>query len=313
MNLKKILKVKKNKYYLLIGVIFLFLLLPLIFKVIIIRNININERWEVSDIKFSTKNINLKDLTYKDTWIYVKINDLKLKPSFIKNAFAFEGPGELLSEKERKKMSVEGKIKGNIINGNLIITSSKINIENMGNLKFYGNFSNWGKDKFEGMIELNGVNIKEILKMTKYKISFDGKIFGKVFIEKEKENFKEVKFDLEVKDILQENIERKLNLLIKGRYIPLEKKTLIEEGILRNENGEKIKFTGFISESEFEFNFDTEEFSIDEILKLLPEEIRKKYNLKIENSKLSLNKFVLNFSKKKFILMVISPFLQNFS
>ncbi len=240
------------------------------------------------------------------------MDNLKLKPSYIKNAFAFEGPGELISDYEKKKVSVEGRIKGNITNGNLSITGTNINIENTGNLRFFGTLANWGKDKFEGTIELNGLKIKEILELTKYKIPFDGMIYGKIFIEKEKENVKEVRFNLEVKELSQDGAGQ-LNLFVKGKYIPPEKRGVIEEGVLENEKGEKLTFKGSINEKEFEFYFDTKEFSIDEFLKLLPDEIKKKYNLKMDTSKIILNKFALNLSKKKLIFLVIYNYYQNFS
>ena len=294
---------KKIKIFLISIITGLFLISSfIIFKNTLVKNINLTERWGIKDIEFSPKEINLDDLTYKDTWVSVKIDKLKLKPSFVKNAFAFEGPGELSSNFERKKVNIEGKIKGNIINGNVNITTTKIEIENIGNLKFYGNFENWGKEKFEGIIELNGVNVKEISGLTKYKIPFDGKIYGKIFIEKEKENIKEIRFNLKIKELSEEKNKSNFSLNVKGKYLPLEKKGFLDEGILVNEKGEKIIFSGFISENEFEFSFDAEEFSIDEFLKLLPEEIRKKYNLKMKGSKISCNKFVLNISKKKFIL-----------
>jgi hypothetical protein len=306
---------KRAKFFLIsFFLAILFLIFSFItFKNILVKKINFTERWKVKDINFEPKEVNLEDLTYKDTWISVKIDKLKLKHSFVKNAFAFEGPGELSSDFEKKKVNIEGKIKGNIINGNVNITTTKIEIENIGNLKFYGNFENWGKEKFEGIIELNGVKVKEISGLTKYKIPFDGKIYGKVFIEKEKENIKEIRFNLEIKELSQEKYNDNFSLNIKGKYLPLEKKGLLDEGILVNEKGEKIIFSGFISEKEFEFSFDTEEFSLDEFLKLLPEEIRKKYNLKMEGSKISSSKFVLNFSKKKFILMENLASLQKIS
>lgn len=309
---KKKFDFKKTKYFIFSVLIILFFIFSFILlKINFIRNINLTDKWEVRDIDFSPGEINLKDLTYKETWISVRIDELKLKPSFIKNAFAFEGPGELSSELEKKKIIIEGKIKGNVVNGNVNITTSKIEIENIGNLKFYGNLLNWGKEKFEGIIELNGVKIKEISGMTKYKLPFDGKIYGKIFIEKEKENIKEIRFNLEIKELSPENSKSQFNLFVKGRYLPIEKKGQIEEGVFKNEKGEKLIFSGFILENEFEFSFDTKEFSIDEFLKLLPEEIKKKYNLKMEDAKFSSNKFVLNYSKKKFILMEKQLFNQN--
>ncbi|HOK56062.1 MAG TPA: hypothetical protein PKV21_03045 [bacterium] len=292
-------KFKKIKYFIIPFLIILFFIFSfIVFKINLIKNINLTEKWKIKDINFSSGEINLKDLTYKETWISVRMDEVKLKPSFIKNAFAFEGPGEILSDFEKKKVNVEGKIKGNVVNGNVNITTSRIEIEGIGNLKFSGFLSNWGKEKFEGVIELNGVRVKEILEMTKYKIPFDGKIYGKVFIEKEKEKIKEIKFNLDIKEISQANYQSQFNLYVKGKYLPLEKKGLLEEGVLKNEKGEQLVFSGFISENEFEFIFDTKEFSLDEFLKLLPEEIIKKYNLKMEGSKFSSNKFVLNFLKK---------------
>ncbi|MCM8802183.1 MAG: hypothetical protein NC827_02600 [Candidatus Omnitrophica bacterium] len=282
-------------------------------KINLIRNINLTERWAIKDIDFSTKEINLKDLTYKDTWLLVKIDQLKLKPSFLKNAFAFEGPGQVFSELEKKKLKIEGIIKGNIANGNLNITTSKIDIENIGNLKFYGNLSNWGKEKLEGIIEFNGINFKEVSEMTKYKLSLDGKIYGKIFIEKEKENIKEIKFNLEIRELSQQNFNFKFDIYLNGKYLPIEKKALLQEGIIKNQKGEKLIFSGFILQNEFELSFDTEEFSLDEFLKILPEEIIKKYKLKTEGAKLSTNNFILNYSKKKFNLMEVFFSCQNIS
>ncbi|GEM_PF-1914283 len=306
-RIKGILKLKKNKNFLIVTLSFLifFLILIISFKIIILKNIKESPKWALKDINFSLKGINLEDLAYTETWISVKMDKVKLKPYVIENAFAFEGPGELFSEYEKKKISVEGKIKGNIASGNVSITGTNINIENTGNLKFYGTLTNWGKEKFEGIIELNGLKIKEISEITKYKINFDGKVYGKIFIEKEKENVKEIRFNLNIEDLSQKGVEGLFSLSIKGRYIPFEKRGVIEEGILKNEKGEKLTFYGFLKENEFEFYFDTEEFSLEEFLKLLPEEIKKKYNLKMEKSKVVLNKFSLNISKKKLIFLAI--------
>ncbi|MCM8785746.1 MAG: hypothetical protein NC899_05875 [Candidatus Omnitrophica bacterium] len=305
---------KKNKFFIIpIFIVIILIFSFILLKINLIRNINLTERWAIKDIDFSTKEINLKDLTYKDTWLLVKIDQLKLKPSFLKNAFAFEGPGQVFSELEKKKLKIEGIIKGNIANGNLNITTSKIDIENIGNLKFYGNLSNWGKEKLEGIIEFNGINFKEVSEMTKYKLSLDGKIYGKIFIEKEKENIKEIKFNLEIRELSQQNFNFKFDIYLNGKYLPIEKKALLQEGIIKNQKGEKLIFSGFILQNEFELSFDTEEFSLDEFLKILPEEIIKKYKLKTEGAKLSTNNFILNYSKKKFNLMEVFFSCQNIS
>ncbi|MCM8803896.1 MAG: hypothetical protein NC833_01415 [Candidatus Omnitrophica bacterium] len=291
----------------------IFIFSILIFKFLILKNIKYNKNWGLKDINLSLNGINLKDLTYKDTWISVKFDNIKIRPSIIKNAFAFEGQGQFRPEFKNKKVMVEGKIKGNITSGNLNVTTTDINIEDFGNFKFYGELQNWGKDRFDGIFEVNGLKIKEISEMTKYKIPFDGKIYGKVLIEKEKENFKGIKFDIEIEELNQEYEKSNFNLSLKGKYLPQEKKGFVENGLLINEKGEKLSFNGYITEDEFEFYFNTKEFSLYEFLKLLPEEIRKRYNLKIEGSKVSLNRFLLNYSKKKFILMAICSFNQNIS
>ncbi|MGC8977040.1 MAG: hypothetical protein ACP5OB_05390 [Candidatus Ratteibacteria bacterium] len=297
------MKRSRKILFILFSLILFFLISFSFLKFFIVKNINNSINWAVKDIDFSLKSINLEDLTYKDTWVSVKLENLKIKPKIIKNAFAFEGPGEFLTDFEKKKLTVEGKIKGNVASGNMNIAVSHIKIENVGNLKFHGELQNWGKEKFEGILQLDGLKIKEISGMTKYKIQFDGKVYGNIFIEKEKENLKEIKFDIEIKDLKHEYEETIFTLILKGKYIPFEKKGIIEKGELINEKGERLSFNGYIEEKEFEFYFDTQEFSIYEFLKLLPEEIRKKYNLKFENSKISLKSFSLNFSKKKFILM----------
>ncbi|MFN4226968.1 MAG: hypothetical protein ACK4F0_02355 [Candidatus Ratteibacteria bacterium] len=306
---------RKIKFFLipLVVLIIFFIFLSILFRINLIRNINLTERWAIKDIDFSKEEINLKDLTYKDTWILVKIDKLKLKPYFLKNAFAFEGPGQVFSKSERKKLKIEGKVKGNIVNGNLNITTTKIDIENIGNLKFYGNLSNWGKEKFEGIVELNGVNLKEIFGMTNYKLALDGKIYGKIFIDKEKENTKEIRFNLEIKELSCDNSDAKFDIFLKGKYLPIEKKFLLQEGTIKNQKGEKLVFSGFILQNEFEFSFDTEEFSLDEFLKILPEEIIKKFKLKTDDAKLFSNNFILNYSKKKFNLTEMQSLYLNIS
>ncbi len=293
-------------------IIFILFFSFILFKINLIRNINLTERWEIKDIDFS-KEINLKDLTYKDTWLCVKFDQLKLKPSFLKNLFAFEGPGQISSEFDKKRVEIKGKIKGNIINGNVNITTSKIDIESIGSLKFYGDLFNWGKEKFEGILEFNGVNLKEIFEMTKYNFALEGKIYGKIFIEKEKDNLKEIRFDLEIKEMSKKELDFNFDVYFKGKYLPVEKRFLLEKGIVRNKKGEKLIFSGFIIENQFEFSFDTEEFSFDEFLKILPEEIIKKYKLKTEGAKLSFNNFNLNYTKKKFNLMEMHFLYQNIS
>lgn len=283
--------------------VFIFLVLPFAFKIIIIRTLKSNERWDIKDIRLNFTGINLKDLTYRDTWIFVKMDNLKISPFLVKNVFAFEGPGEFISNFEKRKLKVKGRIRGNIKNGNLNITQTDINLNGIGNIKFNGTLHNWGKDRFDGNFYLYGVNVKEISEITEYKIPFDGEIYGNIFIEKEKEEVKEVRYSFEVRELKMENETSKFNLFLKGKYIPKEKTAIIEEGIFKNEKGEKITFNGFLTQNEFDFYFDTQEFSVDEFLKLLPEEIRKKYNIRIGTSKIIMDKFALKISKKKFLLM----------
>ncbi|MCM8772809.1 MAG: hypothetical protein NC926_01235 [Candidatus Omnitrophica bacterium] len=281
-------------------------------KLFLLKTIKGSEKWDIENIKVSPCGINLKNLSYNEKFFTIKIDQLKIKPSIIKNLYAFEGPGEFNSEYEKKKISASGKLKGNLINGNLSINETKIEISNTGNLKFYGTLEKWGIEKFEGIVELNGLKIKELIGITKYNFNLDGLIYGKIYIGKEKENFKEIKFNLEVKDLTKNN-ENKFNLSIKGNYLPQEKRGIIESGILTNQKGEKLIFNGSVTENEFEFTFDTKEFSLDEFLKLLPEEIRKKYNLKLDTSRIIMNKFALAILKKKLILMENYNLKQNFS
>jgi len=297
------LRFRKRKliYFCLIFLLILPVFLIQISKFVIIKNINKSENFNLKNFSVSPKGLKFENLIYKNEFLNLNFEKINLKKSFIKNAFALESSGEISNQSDKRKINVSGKVKGNIVNGNMNITDTQINIENIGDLKFYGKLENWGKEKFEGIFELNGLRVKEISEMTKYKIPFDGKIFGRVFIEKEKENLKEIRFDIEIKELTQEYEESKLNLYVNGRYLPAEKSFFVENGLLVNEFGEKLSFNGFIKENEFEFYFDTKGFSIDELLKLLPEEIRKKYNLKIEGSKISMNKFSFNFSKKNLI------------
>lgn len=286
-------------------ILFLFLsVLGTFIKTTLLRNINSKGKISLKNIYFFLSGIYLKDIRYNDKRVSINISNFKIKPSFIKNAFAFEGPGEVSSEREKKKIQIKGKIRGNIKSGNLNITGTDVNIENTGLLRFYGIIVNWGREEFEGTFELDKFKIKDFLELTGYELPFDGDVYGKIFIKKEKENIEDARFDLEVKELVCDG-KGKFNLLLKGTYIPVEKKGIIEEGILKNEKDEKLIFSGFFTEKEIEFSFNTKEFSFDEFLKLLPDEIKKKYNLKVGTSKIKLEKFNLSVSKKKFLFQEI--------
>ncbi|MCM8817926.1 MAG: hypothetical protein NC915_00345 [Candidatus Omnitrophica bacterium] len=310
-NNKKLNLEKIRKGIILFILFSLFIVVSGVFiKTFLIKRINSIEKVSLRNVCFSLSGINLKNITYKTSKFSVNINNFKIKPFIIQKAFAFQGPGQIISEKEKKKVEIQGKMKGDIKRGNLNITGTDVNVENTGSLRFYGIIENWGKGKFEGTIELDGIKIKEILELIEFKIPFDGNVYGKIFIEKEKENIKDIKFNLEVKDF--SGGEKDLfNLVLKGIYIPDQHIWIIEEGVLKNEKGEKLVFTGFLSEKEIEFSFNTKEFSLDEFLKLLPDEIKKKYNIKIETSKIKLDKFNLNISKKKFLFLEIYCLKQN--
>jgi hypothetical protein len=306
----------KKKFKFFIYILLFLLILPIslikITKFIILKNINQTENFNLQNLSVGLKGINFENLIYRNDFLNLNFEKINLKKkSFIKNAFALESSGEVSNQFEKRKINASGKIKGNLINGNMNMTDIQINIQNIGNLKFYGMLENWGKDKFEGVFEINGLKLKEILEAMRSKTTFDGKIYGKIFIEKEKENLKGIRFDIEIKELTQKYETNKLNAHIKVKYLPMEKTLLIEKVLIINEKGEEISLWGSIRENEFEFYFDTKGISIDELLKLLPEEIRKKSNFKINDSKISMNKFSLSFSKKKFYLMANVYLLQN--
>lgn len=294
---------RKNKeiaiYFLIFVVVFLFSLYLL--KLFIIARLNSNDRFEIENFNFTPKEINLHDITYRDTWIMAKFEKIKLKHFLTQKAFAFEGPGEIFSEIEKKKISVEGKVKGNFLTGNLDITTHNIKIEGMGNIKFYGFLEKWGKEKFDGLIELSEISVKKISEFFNYKVPFDGVLSGRIYIGKEKENLREIKFDIKVKNITQETESSDLILNLKGFYFPIEKRGEILNGILSNSKGEKITFNAIVTENQFEINFNSEGFSIDDLFKLIPYEIQNKFNLKIKNSKITSQNFNINFSKKKLV------------
>jgi len=256
-----ILRKRKLIYVLVVLLAFPFFLI-LISKFIIIKNINKVENFNIKNLSITPKGLKFENLIYRNEFLNLSFEKINLKKTFTKNVFALESSGEISNQFDKRKMNVSGKVKGNIVNGNMNITDTQINIQNIGDLRFYGTFENWGKEKFEGIFELYGLKVKEISEITKYNIPFDGKIYGRIFIEKEKENLKEIRFDIGIKELTQQYEESKLNLHIKGKYLPVEKSCFIENGLLINELGEKLSFNGFIKENEFEFYFDTKEFSI---------------------------------------------------
>ncbi|MDX9799323.1 MAG: hypothetical protein RBT05_10755, partial [Bacteroidales bacterium] len=114
--------------------------------------------------------------------------------------------------------------------------------------------------------------------------------------------------DVNIKDLTTPE-QDKFEASVKGAYNFLTEKTEISQGNLMSSDGGKISFKGVIDKEKFNLDFETKNMSVEEFLKLLPTELKEKYNLGIDRGSAKLKDFKIEIEKKNLNLMVSSPLI----
>ncbi|HOL22159.1 MAG TPA: hypothetical protein PLQ41_04805, partial [bacterium] len=91
----------------------------------------------------------------------------------------------------------------------------------------------------------------------------------------------------------------KFTAFVKGIHNIKERKIDIEDGKLLNGEGGQILFNGFIDKENFNLNFETQNMPLEDLLKLIPEDIRLKYNISVSGGSVSMKNFNIEKVKKK--------------
>jgi len=229
----------------------------------------------------------------------LSLKKLSIHHIFTGNAFAFSGPGSITIQDGQKGVKIKGNISGNYKEGTLDIGKTTIIIEDLGSFDVKGGLEQWGKEGVNLVIDLKDTEIEEIKKAFNLNLPFRGKVSGVLILDYSKKKEKSViRFDITVKELLT-NEGNKFTAFIKGVHNIKEGKTDIEDGKLLNGKGGQILFSGFIDRENFNLNFETQDMPLEDLLKLIPGEIRKKYNISISNGSLSMKNFNIEKVKKK--------------
>lgn len=223
---------------------------------------------------------------------------ISIHRSFTNNAFAFSGPGSITIKEGQKDIRIKGTVSGNYKEGKVDIKETHISIENLGNFELKGALEQWGKEGVVLIIELQGTEIDEVKKMFGLNLPFTGRATGTLsfdYSKKEERNL--MRFDINIKDLVSEG--NKFNAYVKGVHNIKEGRTDIKDGKLINSEGGEISFYGFIDKENFSLNFETQNMPLEDLLNLIPEDVRKKYNISVSGGSISMKDLSIQKVKKK--------------
>lgn len=228
------------------------------------------------------------------------LRSICIRKAFTRNAFAFSGPGSIKIQDSQKDVKIKGSVSGNYKEGTLNIRTTHIQIEDLGSFELKGVLEQWGKEGVNLIIDLRGTDIEEVKKMFGLNLPFSGKATGTLsFDYSKKEEKNSMNFDINVQELVSEG--NKFNASVKGIHNIKEGRTDIKEGKLLNSSGGQIIFNGFIDRENFNLNFETQNMPLEDLLNLIPEDIRIKYNISTDGGSASMKNFQIAKVKKNSI------------
>ncbi|MCK9265818.1 hypothetical protein M0P98_02895 [bacterium] len=295
----------------------------LLFTVIILQYlffVKASERFIVKKIaSLPTDTINIDTVSCKFPSIFVNkidvstplfslfLKELKVRPMFLRKAFAFSAPGDVVLKDTKRDISIKGSFSGSFKGQTINVDRTNIEIEKVGTLEIKGFLENWGKGNFNTSVEFKGVEIEEIKQIFDLNLPFSGTVFGTAnFVSTGQEKLQTISFDVNIKDLATSE-DAKFMAYVKGVYDISKKSAKINNGYISNAFGGKISFNGDVSYDEFNLSFNTDNMNLEEFFKLLPLEIRDKYKLNIQGGSAILNDFKVTNIKKNSNLMVLYP------
>lgn len=227
----------------------------------------------------------------------ILLRSLSIRRVFAKQAFAFSSPGTITIQDGQRDVHIRGSVSGNYKEGTIDIQKTYITIEDLGDFEVKGALEQWGKEGITLVIALNGTEIEQVKEMFGLNLPFSGRATGTLsfdYSKKEERNL--LRFDIDVKELIADG--NKLNAHISGAHNTKEGRTDIKEGRLLNSSGGRIDFNGFIDKENFTLNFNTQNMPLEDLLNLIPEDIRTKYNISVNGGSASLKDFRIESLKK---------------
>lgn len=255
----------------------------------------------IGSVSFSLPpSIKLKRVTVSNRFVPVFLKEIRIRPAFTLNAFAFSGPGGISISDEKREVTIKGSVSGNFKQGEVNIKQTSVDIAQLGSFEVKGLLEKWGRQGVSLNINLNGTEIEEINNFLDLKIPFSGKATGTVLLDYVQNEPAEstIRFDVIIKELSMEE-GSEFTAFVKGVYKMADGRTDIADGKLLNAKGGQILFKGFVDRENFNLNFETENMLLEEFLKLLPEETRRKYKISVTGGSASMKGFNVEKVKKK--------------
>jgi hypothetical protein len=292
-------------------------ILIIIFTVILVVSaitVKVSERFIISKVASLSRNlvsvgsvsfslpisVKLKRVYISSSFVPVLMKELNIRPAFTRRAFAFSGPGGITIKEQKRDVKVKGSVSGNFKDGELNINPTSVSIEQLGSFDVKGLLEKWGKEGVSLNIDLQGTEIKEINNLLGLNIPFGGKVNGTVlldFVQSDPAK-KNITFDVIIKELSMEE-GSEFTAFVKGVYKVSDVRVDISDGKLVNSSGGQILFKGTVDRENFNFRFESENMPLEEFLKLIPEKIRKKYNISVNDGSVSMKDFSIMKIKKK--------------
>jgi len=244
--------------------------------------------------------VKLERVAIANRFVPVFMKEVLIRPAFRFSTLAFAGPGGISISEEKRDVKVRGSVTGNFKEGELNIRPTSVSIDKLGSFEVKGLLEKWGREGVSLNINLNGTEIREINDFLGLKIPFSGKATGTAlldFVRNEPEK-RTIRFDVVIKELSMDN-ESKFTAFVKGVYKMSGNRADISDGKLLNATGGKILFTGFVDKETFNMNFETEKMPLEDLLKFIPEETRRKYNISAAGGSASMKDFNIEKVKKK--------------
>jgi len=282
-----------------------------VFLICIFVLINTSSRWlkgkissvssdkiKIERISCSPAGIKIKKLSFlhpTNKYLKFHFDKFHIRPSLIRFifrndlAFAFSGPGKIKAGENENKIKITGKISGNF-KGDIKIERTLVKLEKIGTVDIIGNLGKWGKEQISAKIIVSQLSLKDLFEFLQISYPLAGKVNGVLdLVIDESEKIQQLIFDVRFTEMYFDKADFPFKGRIKGKHNFSEKKTKIYEGVLESDKG-SITFAGEVNKENFDLTFDSEGIAIEEVLKYLPDNLRKKYGVNGEG-KLRFDKF----------------------
>jgi len=236
----------------------------------------------------------------------LRLRDFSVRPALLpvrpggNLAFAFSGPGEISMNSAKQPLKVSGVITGNVKTGEVSISQTTVRLEDLGTAEVTGNLTDWGKKSISLKVNLKGLAVARLASFFKTEVPVEGLVDGVLLVTMgPTEQLQKMDFDLVLSEIHARNDPAMFRGEVKGAY-DLKAFRGQLQGLVEKPGGGRLNFSGTLEGDNFSLRFNSEGLQLEEVLHLLPEELKKKLNLSTSGGSIQMKDFVVAGTKKTF-------------